>query len=145
MLPFPFTVSLSLIFVYLLLFCPHVSSSRHLSRSLMHHTQTTGAKVTGPWQCWWQCRSTSRLSQYWHREVWKLPTSVCLSTVEACQPISVQAKNLPTNDCWTLYFTNQFLPNHRTQVYFHNGLKRISDSFLGNVLLCRLPTLCLKK
>lgn len=85
--------------------------------TLLHHSQTSGAKVTGLWQRWWQCHSASRLSQYWHRRMWILPTNGCLSTEEACQPLSIQAKNLPTNDCWTLHRTNQCLPNHRMQVF----------------------------
>lgn len=65
---------------------------------------TTGAKVTGLWQCW--CHSASRLSQCWQHTLWKLPANGCLSTAETCQPMSAQAKNLPTNDCWTLYLAN---------------------------------------
>lgn len=65
---------------------------------------TTGPKVTGLWQRW--CHSASRLSQCWQHTLWKLPANGCLSTAETCQPMSAQAKNLPTNDCWTLYLAN---------------------------------------
>lgn len=114
------------------------------SFALLHHSQTTGAKVTGLWQHWWQCHSASRLSQYWHNGMWILPTNFCLSTVGACQPLSVRAKNLPTND--NLVPHKQVPAKSQDAGFF--PLTEIKmcfrEIFRGNVLLCRIPTSCWK-
>lgn len=114
-------------------FSPMWVSLLSTSLSWLRHSQTTGAKVTGLWRCWWQRRSASRLSQHWHSKVWKLPTNGFLSSAGACQP-AVYPGSKPAIQ-WLLNLTNQWLPNHRML-----RLKCASERVLGKVLLCRIPS-----
>lgn len=93
------------------IYSPYFSFCLSHCAPLLHHSQTTGAKVTGLWQRWWQCHSASCLSQYWHGRMWMLPANGCLPTVDA-----LQVRNQPG----MVDLTNQ---GHRMQILFVAAIK----------------------